>query len=146
MPFRPVAIVGRSCVLPGALDPAQLASLVLEGRDEVRAVADGRWGLDPDLALTPRPDDASDRTWSDRGGYVRGFERVFDPDGFRLPAADVRALDPLFQWVLHGVREALRDGSQDVTARRAGLVLGNLSFPSESLARLARRSQAILIA
>ena len=32
MTFAPIAIVGQSCVLPGALDPNSLIEAVLEGR------------------------------------------------------------------------------------------------------------------
>ena len=80
-----------------------------------------------------RVDDAIDRTWSDVGGYVRGFEAGFDPSGFRIDAETIAALDPLFHWVLAGVRQAL---GGDAPAR-TGLVLGNLSFPTSSMSRYA---------
>jgi acyl transferase domain-containing protein len=107
MRFEPIAIIGQSCVLPGALDPAELwdgdagaghgcarARRRLAHRQGARAAAPGSY--------------TQDRAWSDRGGYVRGFEERFDPTGFTLPAAEIKALDPVFQWTLHGVREALR--------------------------------------
>jgi acyl transferase domain-containing protein/3-hydroxymyristoyl/3-hydroxydecanoyl-(acyl carrier protein) dehydratase len=78
---------------------------------------------------------AVDRTWSDAGGYVAGFEGVFDPGGFRIPSDEVVALDPLFQWVLHGTREILREAPTEV--ERAGLVIGNLSFPTSDMTRFA---------
>ena len=80
-----------------------------------------------------RVEDALDRTWSDVGGYVRGFEAGFDPSGFRIDAETIAALDPLFHWVLAGVRQAL---GGDAPAR-TGLVLGNLSFPTSSMSRYA---------
>jgi len=73
-------------------------------------------------------DDAADKTWTDVGGYVNGFESVFDPTGFFLPAEEILALDPLFQWILHGTREALRGIGHESESPRAGLVLGGLSF------------------
>ena len=77
MHFEPIAIVGRACVLPGALSPEQLWTLVREGRDAVSAADPGRWGLPPSEVAGEGPD----RTWHDRGGYVRGFESVWDPEG-----------------------------------------------------------------
>ncbi len=150
MTFEPIAIVGRSCVLPGAFSPDELWRVVSEGRDVLTPVPEGRWRLRPELALAAaeetgragvRESRTADRTVSDRGGYVSGFERVFDPTGFEVPERDIQALDPLFHWVLHTAREALRDafGGLPVEAVRArtGLILGNLSFPTDSMARFA---------
>jgi acyl transferase domain-containing protein len=56
-----------------------------------------------------------------------------------VPAEEIRPLDRLFHWVLHTARQALRDAGHDTgrPAARAGLVLGNLSFPTAALSRLA---------
>ncbi len=137
--MTPIAIVGRACVLPGALSPEAFWTRLLAGDDLTSSAPAGRWGLDPDLALTSDPKQSGDRAWSDRGGYVTGFEGVFDPTGFAIPSADVSALDPLAQWVLHTGREALRDARFSGDAARVGAVLGNLSFPSGGMADYAAR-------
>ncbi|MFT7626254.1 MAG: acyl transferase domain-containing protein, partial [Myxococcota bacterium] len=132
-PFEPIAIVGRSCLLPGALSPEALWEAVASGQDLLSSAPPGRWGT---LAAHAQgtPESSADRAWSDRGGYVSGFEQVFDPSGFAIPAEQIVGLDPLFQWVLHTSREGLRDAGITDT-HRAGLVLGNLSFPSSSMSR-----------
>ena len=72
---------------------------------------------------------------------MRGFEERFDPTGFTLPAEEIKALDPVFQWTLYGVREALRSArlaaplADDAPA--IGLVLGNLSYPTAGLVQFA---------
>ena len=38
--FEPIAIVGRACVLPGALDPASLFDAVRDGRVLIDEAAD----------------------------------------------------------------------------------------------------------
>ena len=76
MRFAPIAIVGRACVLPGALSPAQLWDAVAEGRDLIEPVPPERWQIDPAEALCSPDAPNADRTWSERGGYVRGFETV----------------------------------------------------------------------
>ncbi|MFO1496275.1 MAG: beta-ketoacyl synthase N-terminal-like domain-containing protein [Lysobacterales bacterium] len=133
--MTPIAIVGRGAVLPGALSPEALWQAVLAGRDLSSAVDPGRWRLPPEQLLcapdAPRPD----RCWSDRGGYVRGFEAIWDPHGFALPASALEGLDPLVHWTLHCARAALADLQQ--RPARAGAVLGNLGFPSESMAAFA---------
>ena len=42
MSFAPIAIVGRGCVLPGALDPEQLWQAVLERSSDTLVSSDGR--------------------------------------------------------------------------------------------------------
>jgi acyl transferase domain-containing protein len=135
MDFEPIAIVGQSCTLPDALSPAALWENLAAGRSALSAAPGGpedRWRLSRALAMG-HVEDALDRTWSDVGGYVRGFEAGFDPSGFRIDAETIAALDPLFHWVLAGVRQAL---GGDAPAR-TGLVLGNLSFPTSSMSRYA---------
>ena len=134
--FDPIAIVGRACVLPGALSPEQLWELVLAGKDVLGSAPDGRWGLATEHALA-RGSSCEDRSWTDRGGYVRAFEQCFDPSGFAIEEEDVAGLDPLFQWVLHTAREALRDAGHETSKARVGAVFGNLSFPSASMSRYA---------
>ncbi|WP_437653002.1 beta-ketoacyl synthase N-terminal-like domain-containing protein [Sorangium sp. So ce1182] len=147
--FEPIAIVGRGCVLPGALHPAALWDNVLAGRDLVSAAPDGRWRLSRERALAHEPRgprdlrdlrDVKDRAWSDRGGYVTGFDerfrRVLAGDPFPRrggPPEALLALDPLFQWVLYAGREALREAGHEGRSDRAGAVLGNLSFPSSAM-------------
>ena len=134
MNFEPIAIVGQSCVLPGADSPAQLWANVLAGKSAISAVPAERWGLPRDSVMGT-PANSSDRTWSDMGGYVTGFQ--FDPTGTAIDAAELRALDPLFQLTIHTVREALRSANLQGTPT-TGLVLGNLSFPSAGQARYAQ--------
>lgn len=132
--FEPIAIIGRACVLPGAVTPEELWQRVSAGEDLVSNVPADRWGMASEDVLCAGPEDSADRTWSDRGGYVRGFSDVFDPTGFGLPEAEVRALDPVFQWTFHTAREALRDAGHEGATERVGAVFGNLSFPSASMA------------
>jgi 3-oxoacyl-(acyl-carrier-protein) synthase/3-hydroxymyristoyl/3-hydroxydecanoyl-(acyl carrier protein) dehydratase/1-acyl-sn-glycerol-3-phosphate acyltransferase len=134
--MEPIAIVGQACTLPGALTPAELWANLIAGRNCLSQAPADRWGLARSTAMG-MVDDAADRTWSDIGGYVSGFDAVFDPTGFLLSADEIRELDPLFQWVLHGAREALRAIGHEAPAPRTGLVLGGLSFPTSAMARYA---------
>ena len=129
--FEPIAIVGRACVLPGAVSPAALWDAVVNARDLVKRVPADRWRLAPEHALcapdVPRPD----RAWSDRGGYVEGFESIWNPHGFAVAAAELEGLDPLVHWTLHCAREAL---SETRATGRVGAIFGNLGFPTERMA------------
>jgi len=140
MRFSPIAIVGHACVLPGALDPRELIEAVLEGRDLLGKAPAGRWELAPERALVTVGGSSADRAYSDRGGYVAGFDARFDASGFALSPADLAGLDPLFLWVLHTAREALRGANvAGETQARTGAIFGNLSFPSDSLSRYAEQ-------
>src|SRR5215218_2402360 len=141
MLFEPIAVVGQSCILPGALDPGQLWELVLAGQDMVSSVPAGYWRLDPATILSTADGKSKDRTWSDRGGYVTGFAERFDATGFLLPPDEVKRLDVGTQWVLHGVREALTSAGLGAPLAgdglRTGLILGNLSYPTPGLVEFA---------
>ncbi len=141
MRFEPIAIVGQSCILPGALDPDELWKAVLENRDLVSPASDDYWRLDKQAILTDPDGQTQDHAWSDSGGYVRGFADRFDPNGFTLPAEEIETLDPLFHWVLYGVREAMKSAAlqtpRPADAPPVGLVLGNLSYPTFGLVEYA---------
>ena len=113
--FEAIAIVGRGCVLPGALDPHQFWDNVRAGRVSI------------------------ERTPSAAAGRVRGFDDVFDPAGFTAGAAEVAAYDPALRWVLHAGRQALRATGDHASPARTGLVLGNLGYPSRGLVAYAEK-------
>ncbi|MFE9057032.1 beta-ketoacyl synthase N-terminal-like domain-containing protein [Streptomyces mutabilis] len=131
MGFEPIAVVGRGCVLPDALDPDTFWDNVAARRCSLSAVPEDRWRL-PHRWAMGTADDHRDRTWTDIGGYVRGFEAVFDPGGFRIDPERILALDPLFHWVLYGARQALGESGYEGPGERAGLVLGNLCYPTST--------------
>lgn len=131
MVFEPIAVVGRGCVLPDALDPDTFWDNVAARRCSLSAVPEERWRL-PHRWAMGTVDDHQDRTWTDVGGYVRGFEAVFDPSGFLIEPERILTLDPLFHWVLHGARQALGESGYGGPGERAGLVLGNLSYPTSA--------------
>jgi acyl transferase domain-containing protein/3-hydroxymyristoyl/3-hydroxydecanoyl-(acyl carrier protein) dehydratase len=135
MGVEPIAIVGQSCTLPGALTPQALWANVLAGTSSIASVPAGRWGVPHDRIMGTVAQSA-DRTWSDKGGYISGFQ--FDATGTAVPAEHLRALDPLFQLTLQGVRDALRSADCEGPHPGTGLVLGNLSFPSAAMAQFAQ--------
>ncbi len=136
MRFEPIAIVGRACVLPGALSPQALWDAVHSGSDLLSAVPEARWRLPHAQAICNADAPQPDRTWSNRGGYVRGFDQVWNPEGFTIPAGALRDLDPLVHWLLHCARAALVD-MRSARLGRVGAVFGNLGFPSEGMAAFA---------
>lgn len=138
MPFEPIAIIGCSCVFPGALTPDALFDIVNQGRDLLSPVPENYWRTDPRLVMAASPKEAFDLTWTDRGGYVTGFEKVFDPTGFTLSPSEIAICDPLIHWLLYCGKEALKDaGSFGKEGGRRGAVFGNLSYPSHTMQEFA---------
>lgn len=139
--FEPIAIVGQGCVLPGAASPAELWDLILGGENILGEPPTSYWGVDADAVSTTPEKPSGDHTWSLQGGYVRGFEDRFDPEGFMVDAKLIRGLDPLFQWTLDAARQAWVDAGYKVGERedRAGVILGNLSYPTRKLSDFAEQ-------
>ena len=132
--FSPIAIVGRGCVLPGALDPDALWRLVEEGRCVIEDASDEDWAIGP--WVDPRQ--LHDAVQTRAAGLVRGFE--LDPA--LVEAGGLEGLDPLVHWIVAAGRQALdelqsKDSNQGSEGLRAGLVMGNLSYPTASLNALA---------
>jgi acyl transferase domain-containing protein/3-hydroxymyristoyl/3-hydroxydecanoyl-(acyl carrier protein) dehydratase len=134
--FEPIAIVGRGCVLPGALSPEQLWDNIASGRVSLDAVRPEDWRLPP-TGLGVGTGSGPGRIAT--AGLVRGFAEVFDPEGFAADAEQVAAYDPALRWVLHAGRAALREAGDHARPARSGLILGNLGYPSRSLAAYAER-------
>ena len=127
-----VAIIGMSCLFPGAGTPEAFWRNLLEGKDARSPVTDDKAGVPVRHFYDPRKG-APDRFYCMHGGYVRDF--VMDPTGFQVPESLVRDLDDVFQWPLHVAREALRDAgylARTDDLARCGVILGNLSMPTKS--------------
>lgn len=134
-PFAPIAIVGRACVLPGALSPDALWEAILSNADLTRDVPVADWRMPEGSVLMNPGKEDPDRCQHSRAGRVHGFAEIWNPDGFAVPAATLQRQDPMLHWLLHCAREALQNVSG--TRTRMGAVLGNLGFPTASMARFA---------
>ncbi|GAA2920711.1 beta-ketoacyl synthase N-terminal-like domain-containing protein [Streptomyces enissocaesilis] len=135
MSSAPIAIVGRGCVLPGALDPGALWRTVVSGASEISPLPQGHWGLDPAALRSPvRP--SRDRVCNDVGGYVRDFDKVFRPCELGWSHDEASRFSPLFRWTAHAVGEALAPVPEARDSSRSGLVMGNLSYPTVEFAQL----------
>ena len=121
--FEPIAIVGRGCVLPGCLTPDALWQAVVSGRSLLSLTPPRKWGLTA----------VEERNGQLMGGYVTGFDNVFDPARHDLGGLDPMRLDPVVRWPLHAAREAMAEaGHPKAASDRFGVILANLSYPSRA--------------
>ncbi|WP_405012842.1 beta-ketoacyl synthase N-terminal-like domain-containing protein [Kitasatospora sp. NBC_01539] len=121
------AVVGLSCLFPGAETPEQFWHNLSTGTDSRTEGGPEVFGPPAD----PGDLDPQHRITCTRGGFVRDF--AFDPTGYRLAADRLAGLDRVFHWSLHVAREALRSSGhldRPELLARTGLVLGNYSFPT----------------
>lgn len=133
----PIAIIGRDCLLPSIEGPDALHRTVFGSLDGLTSTPPGRWGLEARDVLSGggRQRPSGDSAWSDRGGYVT--TTALSLDGLATPRHELEQLDPLVRWLVHVGRRALADARQDPASARIGAIIGNLSFPTEGLARYA---------
>ncbi|OSM07319.1 putative beta keto-acyl synthase [Magnetofaba australis IT-1] len=104
------------------------------GEDLISDAPPGSWRLPPESLIKPGADLRGEGIWTQRGGYVRDFEKLFDPSGLAVPEERLRALDPVCQWSVQAARAALSEAvGVDPATQRVGLILGNLSYPSRGL-------------
>ncbi len=131
-----IAVVGLSCLFPGAGTPETFWRNLLDGRDTRTPATDEKMGVPVRKYYDPRVG-RPDRFYCMQGGYIRDFE--MDPAGFDIPEERVRDADDTVRWSLHVAREALKDSgywrNADALAR-CGVILGNLSFPTKASNRL----------
>jgi 3-oxoacyl-[acyl-carrier-protein] synthase II len=132
-----LAVVGMSCRLPGKIeDPAELWSAVLAGRALPTASA----GIPTDSLGRPRwnpgaPDISPFADALHTGAYLDDVD-LFDAEGFGIPSAEARCLDPQQRMLLTKVRDAVADaGLTDPGARRVGVFV-SVTAPEYGLAAL----------
>jgi PfaB family protein len=127
-----IAIVGISCLFPGAKTPQEFFDNLSVGKDTTSLADKAQMGVDPDLFFAAEKG-VSDKYYSKKGGYIRNFN--FDSSGYLLESRELELLDNLYQWSLYTAKEALQDSgylNKKEILKRTGVVLGNLSFPTKS--------------
>ncbi len=127
-----IAVIGVSCLFPGAKTSGQYWQNLLDGKSFKTAATRQQMGVDPADYFSAKPG-VADRYYCMQGGYIRNFE--FDSKGYHLPAAYLEQLDDLFKWSLYVSKDALTDSGyfeNNEKLSRCGVILGNLSFPTKS--------------
>ncbi len=127
-----IAIIGLSCLFPDAETPEQYWQNLLAQKDSTSTATADQMGVDAEIFYAPSKG-TQDRYYCIRGGYIRDF--TFDSSGYKLPAKFIDTLDDLFKWPLYVSQQALQDSgylSNQSVLNRCGVILGNLSFPTQS--------------
>jgi len=121
-----IAIIGFSCLFPGATTPAEYWHNLINGKITTSPATESQFGADPALYYDAQRR-TRDTTYALNGGYVQA------------DIQDVNELGKESAWSLYVAGEGLRHSGYlnktDVLAR-CGLILGSLSFPTQESHRL----------
>ncbi|OZM71650.1 erythronolide synthase [Amycolatopsis antarctica] len=98
-----IAVVGMSCMFPGAPDLGTFWANVLGGVDSVTEVPDSRW----DQSLYYSADGQGDHTPSRWGGFLPRIP--FDPLSYGIPPTSLASIEPVQLLALEAARRALAD-------------------------------------
>ncbi|MGW3119883.1 beta-ketoacyl synthase N-terminal-like domain-containing protein [Streptomyces sp. NPDC001107] len=138
------AIVGLSCLFPGAATPDAYWKNLMGAVDSRTEGGERIFGHDP-LAEETGPEDARDRhrIYCTRGGFLEAAGEL-DLSRYLLPADYLAGLDRSFHWALRVAGDALADAGVSPAAadgraagRRTGVVFGNYPFPTPASGRTA---------
>ncbi|MGV9631489.1 beta-ketoacyl synthase N-terminal-like domain-containing protein, partial [Streptomyces sp. NPDC003487] len=141
------AIVGLSCLFPGATTPEAFWRNLMDGVDSRTEGGKRVFGHDP-TAEGAGAGETRDRhrISTTRGGFPDALDDTAGLDGYDLPADYLAGLDRSFHWALRTAGGALADaGVSPASAagrargRRTGVVFGNYPFPTPASGRITGR-------
>ncbi|HEX4412629.1 MAG TPA: beta-ketoacyl synthase N-terminal-like domain-containing protein, partial [Lacipirellulaceae bacterium] len=117
-----LAIVGMSCLVPGADSPAKLWHNILAKHDPISEIPADRFDHTQwfDVDRTAR-----DRIYSKWGGFIPDI--TFDPIKYGIPPASLRSIEPMQLLALELVARVLRDAGYDEVnphRERTSVILG----------------------
>ena len=132
-----VAIIGMSCIFPGAGDLDSYWSNIVAGRDGISDVPESRWEstfYDPESS-------AVDRIYCRRGGFVDDFAR-FDAMHWGVMPVAAKEGEPDQLLTLEVTARALKDAGyadRDFPRESTGVILGRGGYLNRGMARLVQR-------
>ncbi|HEX8237522.1 MAG TPA: SDR family NAD(P)-dependent oxidoreductase [Abditibacteriaceae bacterium] len=119
---QPIAIIGMGCLYPGASDPHELWTNILQKHDAITEVPRDRWNAD--IFYNPDPK-VPDRVVSKWGGFIDPIH--FDPLSYGIIPNTLASVEPMQLLMLEVVRQALQDSGYDrrpFTRERTGVIIG----------------------
>ncbi|WP_392532240.1 beta-ketoacyl synthase N-terminal-like domain-containing protein [Nostoc sp. C117] len=131
-----IAIVGLSCLFPGADTPEKYWHNLVEQKDLTSLANEEQMGIDANL-FYDAVKGKTDKYYCMRGGYIRDFD--FDATGYEIAPSILTNLDKIYQWCLYVSKQALQDSGyleNRSVLSNCGVILGNLSFPTRYSHRL----------
>lgn len=132
-----IAVIGLSCLFPGAQNPEQFWQNLVSGQDSTSTLDRDNLGVDPNIFFNPEFEKGADTFYCLKGGFIKDFN--FISGDYNLPENFVDSLDNIFKWSLCVAKQALADSgylNQTSVLSKCGLIFGNLSAPTRLSQRL----------
>lgn len=127
-----VAVIGLSCVFPGARDAGTFWQNIVNKVDSTQSVPADR--IDP--VHFSGSEDAVDRFYCKRGGFIPDYE--FDPTAFGILPLAVEGTEPDHLLTLDLVRKALDDAGifrKQVSLEKTGIIIGKGNYTGPGATR-----------
>lgn len=140
--IEPIAIVGMSCIFPGAPSLYDYWQNIVNGVDSVREAASGEWNASH---YKNKSSKAFGKIYCTKGGFISEFAE-FNPLEFGIMPASVKGSDPDQFLALRVAAEALQDaGYQHKTfdAERADIIIGRTMAPGVGSLNLIQHGQTL---
>ncbi len=131
-----IAVVAMSGVFPKATGLSMFWDNIVNKVDATVDIPSSRWPVAADWTLG----DASvaDQAYSRRACLIQDFS--FDADRFFKNGCPYGELEPLHQWVLHAVDDAVRQSRLDTTNKqRIGTILAAIALPTAASSAMTGR-------
>jgi PfaB family protein len=128
--MKEIAIIGLSCLLPGAKNIEQYWQNIFDKKDLTSFATSEQIGVEANTFYNKNKG-ITDKFYCLKGGYVNNFE--FDADGYNIASDILQELDKIYQWSLYVAKQALEDSgylANKSVLSNCGVILGNLSFPT----------------
>lgn len=138
-----IAIVGMSCLFPGAPDLASFWSNIVRGVDSIRDVTEDEWKLDD---FYDRDAKKFGLTYSKRGGFITEIAD-FDPLKYGVMPTGIAGGDPDQFLTLRVAYEAMADAGyldKPLNKDRAEIILGRISAPGAGSMNLIHQSKTVV--
>ena len=119
---EPIAVIGIGCRFPGAAGSDELWALLSDGRDAIRELPEGRFGVDQDALI-----ESYARTTAPRYGAFLDDVASFDAGFFNISPREGVAIDPQHRLLLEVAHEALEDAAeppQRLAGSQTGVFVG----------------------
>ncbi|XP_071793296.1 probable polyketide synthase 1 isoform X1 [Asterias amurensis] len=132
--YRPIAIVGIGCRMPGGVkSPDEFWKVIHDGRNTITEVPPDRWSLDNFY----HPDQTKQgKMVTRRCGFIDGIDK-FDNTFFKISPREAISMDPQQRHILEVVNEAFEDAGivPDTVGESAGVYLGigMMDYPIQSI-------------
>ena len=128
-----IAIVGMAGLFPKAPDLGTFWQNMVDGVAAFESVGKERWRLEPGAVYSPEP--SPDKAYSRVACLLGSMD--YDFQDLDIDQGLVRALDPLYQVVLHTGRKAFLSCNHDTINReRTGAILAAIALPTDSASRI----------